>query len=348
MTDTIRILLIDDQTTIRQALKVLLEQEPDFQIVGSADSGQKGLEQVEALKPDIALVDILMPGMDGIATTKAICQRFSKTKVLVLSGHDHGNYLSEAFRAGAKGYLLKNTPAEDLANAIRSVHKGYGQVSPGLLEKVVTQSAGSESPVSNSNSRSELDFAPTDIEQGPSEAELLLLLKSFDVKGLSDTVQRVVKQGNITQLLNRLSQYLKSDPTNLSALYLSGALARRSPQHQQSAMQYLRFGFKQGVKQGLSRENLLRFYQEGASLNPKESFNWLIQVDSPWNSKAGLSFLSQEAIRRFGPDSVYVQTVMTLYRIRTIRMLSNRCISLGSQLERLRQGFERLNGVMKQ
>lgn len=141
MSETIRILLIDDQTTIRQALQILLEQEPGFEIVGGAADGIKGLAMVEALQPDIALVDIEMPKMNGIETTELITERFPKTKVLVLSGQDDQEYLTKAVQVGAKGYLLKTTPAEDLAYAIRSVYRGYSQISPGLLERMVTASA---------------------------------------------------------------------------------------------------------------------------------------------------------------------------------------------------------------
>lgn len=143
MTESIRILLIDDQTTIRQALQILLEQEPGFEIVGGAADGIKGLAMVEALQPDIALVDIEMPKMNGIETTELITARFPNTKVLVLSGQDDQEYLTKAVQVGAKGYLLKTTPAEDLAYAIRSVYRGYSQISPGLLERMVTASAAS-------------------------------------------------------------------------------------------------------------------------------------------------------------------------------------------------------------
>lgn len=133
----IRILLVDDQTTIRQALQMLLEQEPTFRIVGGAANGESGLALIEETQPDIALVDIEMPGMDGITLTEIISQRYPAVKVLVLSGQDEPDYLRRSFQAGAKGYLLKNTPVEDLVTAIQAIQRGYGQVSPGLLEKLM-------------------------------------------------------------------------------------------------------------------------------------------------------------------------------------------------------------------
>ena len=147
MTSSIRILLIDDQTTIRQALQMLLEREPGFEIVGGAADGETGVAFVERLKPDVVLVDIEMPGIDGIETTRIIKDRFPYTNILVLTGQDDQSCLERALQAGAKGYLLKTTPAEDLVYAIRSVQKGYSQVSPGLIEKMMKKAHPAPEPV---------------------------------------------------------------------------------------------------------------------------------------------------------------------------------------------------------
>ena len=133
----IRLLVADDQNLIRHALQVYLETEKDLEVVGSAQDGNTTLEQIEALNPDVVLLDIEMPGMNGLNTTQIICQKFPKTKVLVLSSHDDEYYINQALKMGAKGYLLKNTAAEDLANVIRSVHKGYFQLGPGLSDKLM-------------------------------------------------------------------------------------------------------------------------------------------------------------------------------------------------------------------
>lgn len=131
----IRVLLVDDQTIIRQGLRSLLESKPDLTVVGEAENGQKALQQVEALQPDVVLMDIRMPGMDGVAATQSITQTFANTKVLVLTTFDDDEYVSQAMRVGANGYLLKDTPSDELALAIRLIHRGYTQLGPGLLEK---------------------------------------------------------------------------------------------------------------------------------------------------------------------------------------------------------------------
>lgn len=134
----IRILLVDDQKTVRETLKVVLKSIPDFQVVGTADNGRLAISKVSKLHPDVVLVDMEMPGLDGIATTKMICEQYTGVRVIVLSMHDEDDYVAKAVRAGAMGYLIKNTPASELEEAIRSVHRGYAQIGPGLLSKIIT------------------------------------------------------------------------------------------------------------------------------------------------------------------------------------------------------------------
>jgi len=141
MTDAkIRLLLVDDQRIIRQGLRSLLEAKPDLDVVGEAENGQQAIAQVEALQPDVVLMDVRMPVMDGVAATRLICQQFSATKVLVLTTFDDDDYVSQSMQLGARGYLLKDTHSDDLAAAIRAVHKGYSQMGPGLLEKAIAHS----------------------------------------------------------------------------------------------------------------------------------------------------------------------------------------------------------------
>ena len=131
----INILVVDDQKTSQQYLKTVLETEPDFKIVGLANNGKEAIEQVARLQPDIVIMDINMPVMDGLTATKVITERYSSTKVLIFSLNDDDKSLSHAIEVGSKGYLYKSTPSEDIALAIRSAHQGYFQLGPGLLEK---------------------------------------------------------------------------------------------------------------------------------------------------------------------------------------------------------------------
>jgi DNA-binding NarL/FixJ family response regulator len=135
----ISLLLVDDQSLIRQGLKAMLELEPDLQVVGSAKDGGTALEQIAILQPDVVLMDVQMPVMDGRAATRKITQQFPDIKVLVLSTFGDDQYVADAMRAGASGYLLKDMPSEELAQAVRLVHGGYTQLGPGLMEKLMTK-----------------------------------------------------------------------------------------------------------------------------------------------------------------------------------------------------------------
>lgn len=118
----INILLVDDQALLCEVLKTWLDVEEDLIVAGVAHDGQEAISKVEELRPDIVLMDIDMPQMDGLSATEIIYERFPNTKVIVLSGHDDNTYLEKSLHAGAKGYLLKNTTAEELVLKIRSVH----------------------------------------------------------------------------------------------------------------------------------------------------------------------------------------------------------------------------------
>ena len=133
----IRILLVDDQKMVIEALKISLEPEQDLQIVGTADNGISAIKQVEALQPDIVVMNMEMPILDGASATQKITSQFINTKVLILTSYDSDEYITKSLAMGARGYLLKNTDSQDIAGAIRNVHKGYTQISPGLLEKLL-------------------------------------------------------------------------------------------------------------------------------------------------------------------------------------------------------------------
>ena len=149
-----RILLVDDQTLICEILQTRLEAERDFQIVGYANNGQTAIQQVEKLRPDVILMDIEMPGMNGLSAIQIIKDRFPQTRIIVLSGNNDAVCLAKASKAGAHGYLIKTGKVENLANTIRFVGRGNNQIEPKLLEIVaelpVFKNIGVEAePISN-------------------------------------------------------------------------------------------------------------------------------------------------------------------------------------------------------
>lgn len=135
----IRLMLVDDQTLIRQGLASLLSLEDDFEIIGQAGHGQEAVSLADTLRPDMILMDIRMPVMDGVAATKSVKEKHPDIKVLVLTTFDEDEYIVKAMQAGASGYLLKDAPTEQLAAAIRSVHCGFTQLGPTIAPKLFSK-----------------------------------------------------------------------------------------------------------------------------------------------------------------------------------------------------------------
>ncbi len=132
-----KILLCDDQTITREGLKMILELEKGLDIVGVAKNGQQAVDMVYTLHPDLVLMDLKMPILNGVEATRKIISDFPKIKVLVLTTYDDEEWLFDAVRAGASGYLLKDSPREDLVRAIRETVKGKSFVDPSVAGKLL-------------------------------------------------------------------------------------------------------------------------------------------------------------------------------------------------------------------
>ncbi|GAB4542608.1 MAG: hypothetical protein Tsb0014_35520 [Pleurocapsa sp.] len=133
----INILIVDDQKSVRARLEYLIESIADFKVAGVADNGLDAIARVQNLKPDIVLLDMEMPQLDGLMATRLICAESPKTKILVLSSHDEQEYVIKSMSAGATGYLLKGSSDEEIEQAIRFVAKGYTHMGAGLFEKML-------------------------------------------------------------------------------------------------------------------------------------------------------------------------------------------------------------------
>ena len=133
----IKIFLADDHTIVREGLAKLLEGEANLQVVGEAENGREAVGKVEELKPDIVLMDIAMPMLNGIEATRQIRKICPETKIIILSMHSHERYISELFRLGASGYLLKSAAGTDIITAIQASLRGETYLSPSISNKVV-------------------------------------------------------------------------------------------------------------------------------------------------------------------------------------------------------------------
>jgi two-component system response regulator NreC len=132
-----RIALADDHPVVRHGLRAVLAAEPDFSLVGEAGDGLEATELVERLKPNVLIVDLMMPGLNGLEVTRQVCRRSPETRVIVLSIHANEAYVMEALKKGAAGYVLKDSSASDLVQAIREVAAGRRYLSRQLSEGAI-------------------------------------------------------------------------------------------------------------------------------------------------------------------------------------------------------------------
>jgi DNA-binding NarL/FixJ family response regulator len=135
------VLVADDQAMVRTGFRLLLEGQDDLEVVGEAENGREALELVSARRPDVVLMDIRMPQLDGLAATPAVLRRSPATRVIVLTTFDVDEYVYDALRAGASAFLLKSAPAETLVHAIRTVAAGEALLDPAVTRRVIEQFA---------------------------------------------------------------------------------------------------------------------------------------------------------------------------------------------------------------
>jgi DNA-binding NarL/FixJ family response regulator len=136
---TIRVVVADDQTLVRSGFRMILESEDDIRVVAEAEDGQQAIDAVSAVQPDVVLMDIQMPGVDGLEATRRIARMGPgcSSKVLVLTTFEREDYLFDALRGGASGFLLKNCPPEELVRAVRLVAEGNSLLAPSLTRRVI-------------------------------------------------------------------------------------------------------------------------------------------------------------------------------------------------------------------
>jgi len=138
---TVKVLLVDDQELVRSGFRVLVEAEPDLEVVGEAGDGIAAVAEARRLRPDVVLMDIRMPKLDGIEATRSICDLLPDTKVVILTTYDLDQYVFAALQAGAVGFLLKDVPARQLVEAVRSVVSGGALLSPVITLRMIREFA---------------------------------------------------------------------------------------------------------------------------------------------------------------------------------------------------------------
>jgi two-component system response regulator NreC len=204
---TITIFLADDHTIVRQGLAKLLEGEPNLRVIGEAENGREAVVKVEKLKPDVVLMDIAMPMLNGIEATRQIRKVCPQTKVIILSMHSHDRYISELFSLGASGYLLKSSTGTDIINAIYTALKGSTYLSPSISDKVIEdylslKKKSHQDDLYNRLSNREREVFQM-IAEGRSTKEIadILCLSPSTVKTHRSNIMEKLEMDNISQLI---------------------------------------------------------------------------------------------------------------------------------------------------
>ncbi len=209
----INVLICDDQEVVREGLRVILSKASDIKVVGVAGDGAEALALLEAARPDVVLMDLKMPGMNGIQATRQIRERYPQVRVLVLTTYDADEWVFDAIRSGAAGYVLKDTPVESLTAAIQAAAAGKTPVDPNVAGKLFAQIARS-APV---------DAKPL-ADLSEREREVLVLL----ARGLSnaDIAQRLfLSEGTVRNYVSAiLSKLGVADRTQAAVLALRAGL----------------------------------------------------------------------------------------------------------------------------
>jgi DNA-binding NarL/FixJ family response regulator len=139
---SIKVLLVDDQAMVRAGLRMILEAEPDIRVIGEAEDGTKAISSVRILQPDVVLMDIQMPVMNGLEATRRIVHEGERlSRVLILTTFERDDYIFEALRSGASGFILKNAPPEDLVTAVRVVAEGNSLLAPSVTRRIIAEFA---------------------------------------------------------------------------------------------------------------------------------------------------------------------------------------------------------------
>lgn len=200
----VRVLLVDDHTLLRDGIRALLEKDPAIEVIGECENGRLGVELARQLQPDIVLMDIAMPLLNGLEATAQILQNNSTTKVIILSMYDYESYIRQALAAGAAGYILKDASSQELLDAIHCVYQGEAVLSPAITRLVIEDYLR----------WGEVKPAETDKGLTPREREVLqLIAEGYTNKEIAEILCIAMKtvQAHRANLMEKLGLHSKGD-----------------------------------------------------------------------------------------------------------------------------------------
>lgn len=219
MSDAIRILLCEDQTLMRQGLHTVLELEPGFQVVAEASDGEEAVKTYAELQrqgqgPDIVLMDIQMPRQNGVQATAAIATAYAGARIIILTTFDYEDYVFEAVKAGAMGYLLKDVPANELADTIRKVHTGEPFIQPSVASKLLMDFGrkGRAAPAHQSDTLFDEELSSREVEV------LKLLAAGASNREIAErlTLAEGTVKNHVSNILSKLHAENRTQAANLA------------------------------------------------------------------------------------------------------------------------------------
>lgn len=224
----VRVLVVDDQRLMRDGIASLLEMQEAIEVVGTASNGQEALEKALSLRPDVILMDVRMPVMDGVVATGQVRRELPSCRILMLTTFDDDEYVIAALQAGASGYLLKNLPAPDLASAVQAVYKGIYQLDPAVASKVIAALSRTQTIDSAKQSVSVASTSSTMSNAGTSsprpadltgrEAEVLrLIAKGASNREIAELL--VISEGTVKNHISNILSRLGLRDRTQAAIY---------------------------------------------------------------------------------------------------------------------------------
>jgi DNA-binding NarL/FixJ family response regulator len=321
----IQVVIVDDQKIFTQGLSILLESEPDIKVVGTGFNGQDAIRLVKELSPDVLLIDQYMPVMDGVEATQLISNSFPQVSILLLSGSDQNDLIAKALKAGAKGYLLKDTSSEDLANSIRSLHRGYSQLGPGLLEKLLAQENATDLVDTPS-----LPSGQPDIKK--QVQQLIGNPSQFEIDSIVGLLASIDDRLVAVEVINQLEKQLQRTPKHVCALYLTGQLIYKFKQQASLAMKYFKVAFESAQAQEFDLIVRLQISRAAWSVDSAEAFTWLSKMLQQWPKEQSCKIFFNALMQVFEPSTEAYRLLQAYWQIQSLNKLCEQAEILESKL----------------
>lgn len=220
----IKLMLVDDQSLIREGLSMILSLSDDFQIVGEASNGVEAIKKLDTIRPDIVLMDIRMPKMDGVEATKIIMNRYPHIKIIILTTFSEDDYIYEALKNGAVGYVLKDLRSEEIIKGVKTVYEGNVLLQPEIATKLVKTITGYNTPQNNSVGTNGFTCLNGKYEQLTDREEEIAKLVSYGKSNKEISEILFITEGTVKNNISKILAKLQLRDRTQLALFIKDNL----------------------------------------------------------------------------------------------------------------------------